>query len=60
MKNKMVKTPLSISVLLLLAACGGGSNGGSTNPSTPAKVGGLAIDGYVKVLLHSSTTTSMV
>ncbi|WP_242506479.1 hypothetical protein [Vibrio vulnificus] len=39
---------MSISGLLLLAACGGGSdsNGGST--STSAKVGGLAIDGYVE------------
>lgn len=50
MKHTTIKTTLSISGLLLLAACGGGSdsNGGSTNPSTSAKVGGLAIDGYVE------------
>ncbi|EKL0030456.1 hypothetical protein PP666_000429 [Vibrio vulnificus] len=48
MKHTTIKTSLSISGLLLLAACGGGSdsNGGST--STSAKVGGLAIDGYVE------------
>ncbi|EGQ8174526.1 hypothetical protein GYL69_002630 [Vibrio vulnificus] len=50
MKHKTIKTSLSISGLLLLTACGGGSgsNGGSTNPSASAKVGGLAIDGYVE------------
>ncbi|ENJ2864528.1 hypothetical protein AB0530_001464 [Vibrio parahaemolyticus] len=50
MKHTTIKSTMGISGLLLLAACGGGSgsNGGSTNPSTPAKVGGLAIDGYVE------------
>ncbi|WP_260258805.1 hypothetical protein [Vibrio intestinalis] len=50
MKHTTIKSTMGISGLLLLAACGGGSdsNRGSTIPSTSAKVGGLAIDGYVE------------